>query len=55
MQSHLKFKIKTMHNKTIHFSINDNEKEELRKKAKQRGISMSKYIRSKLLKNYYNI
>jgi len=44
-----------MHNKTIHFSINDNEKEELRKKAKERGISLSRYIRSKLLTNLDNI
>lgn len=44
-----------MQDDTIHILINKSEKVELQRKAKKRGISMSRYIRSKLITNLDNI
>ena len=44
-----------MQDDTIHILINKEEKEMLKRKSREKGISMSKYIRTKLLKNYYNM
>ena len=40
---------------SIRFRIDPKEKEILKRKAEKSGLSLSKYIRSKLLNNYIHI